>query len=100
MVNNAPAFIGAPGFLISQALMLSDSEFPVGMENGERGLEWTHRDGSNSDPRVHSPVTKRGLYDTSVNRLTFSYLKRSHSSSCSDMFKEKGSRVQSLGETH
>lgn len=47
MVNNAPAFIGAPGFLISQALMLPDSEFPVGMENGERGQEWTHRDGSN-----------------------------------------------------
>ena len=61
MVNNAPAFIGAPGFLISQALMLPDSEFPVGVKNGGRGLEWTHRDGSNSDPRVHSPVTKRGL---------------------------------------
>ena len=34
MVNNAPAFIGAPGFLISQALMLPDSEFPVGVKNG------------------------------------------------------------------
>ena len=44
--------------------MLPDSEFPVGMENGGRGLEWTLRDGSNSDPRVHSPVTKRGDHDT------------------------------------
>ena len=49
--------------------MLPNSEFPVGMENGGRGLEWTHRDGSNSDPGVHSPVTKRRVHDTSVDRL-------------------------------